>query len=131
MNHRIGEENMNNAKEELILSALLSCPTIREAAKQCKVPERTINDYLAKPEFMERYRAAKADMVKGIGTKIQNKMSAAVDVVSELMESKETSPAVRLNASKLFLEQGIKVQENEQIVQRIERLEDAIGKAKK
>ena len=114
---------MNNAKEELILSALLSCPTIREASAQCKVPERTINDYLAKPEFMERYKAAKADIVKGAGNKLQGKMSTAVDVISEIMEEEKNPPAVRLSASKAVLEYGVEIHKNEQIIERIERLE--------
>jgi hypothetical protein len=122
---------LNNSKEELILSALLSCPTIREASAKCKVPERTITDYLAKPEFMERYKEAKADIVRGVSDKMQGKMSQAVDVIGELMEQKRTPPAVRLSASKTVLEIGLKFQENEQIIERIERLEDAIEKSKK
>lgn len=122
---------MNNAKEELILSALLSCPTIREASKKCKVPERTINDYLAKPEFMERYKAAKADIVKGVSNKIQGKMSKAVDVIGDIMEDEENPPMVRLSASKTIIEHGLKFQENELILERIEALEESIEKPKK
>jgi len=118
---------MNNTKEELILSALLSCPTVREASSKCKVPESTIRDYLAKPEFLERYRAAKAEIVKGVSNKIQGKMSQAIDVIGELMESKETPSAVRLNASKTILEQGTELYKTEQIIERIEKLEDAIS----
>jgi hypothetical protein len=118
---------LKNSKEELILSALLSCPTVREASSKCGVPESTIRDYLAKPEFMERYKAAKADIVKGVSTKIQNKMSEAVDVVSELMESKDTPSAVRLNASKVILDQGTELHKTEQIIERIEKLENAFS----
>lgn len=116
---------MNNAKEELILSALLSCPTIKEAAEKSTVPARTINDYLAKPEFMARYQAAKADLVKRASDKIQGKMSKAVDVIDELMEDEETPPAVRLNAAKTLLEYGVEIHKNEQIIERIVRLEKA------
>lgn len=118
---------MRNSKEELILSALLSCPTVREASSKCKVPESTIRDYLAKPAFMERYKAAKAEIVKGVSDKIQNKMSEAIDVICSLMGNEDTPPAVKLNAAKTIIDNGLKFQENEQITARIEQLEETMS----
>ncbi|MCL2706621.1 MAG: hypothetical protein FWE97_00375 [Dehalococcoidia bacterium] len=53
-------------KADLILQALLSARTVREAALTIKVSEKTIYNYLHDPEFERLYNAQRADIIRGV-----------------------------------------------------------------
>lgn len=76
---------------EVIISALLSEGSIKAAAAilDCKVP--TIYARMKQPDFQEQYAQARAELTKAATAKLQNHMTAAVDVLAEIMTD-ETVP---------------------------------------
>ena len=110
---------MNNASDELIISALLQHPTVNEAAKAVYLR-------LARPEFKQKYEAAKVEVIRGVTSKLQQSMSPAVDTMVALMNDNEAPAQVRLNAAKTILEQGDKYTEASDFIRRIEELEAII-----
>jgi hypothetical protein len=116
-----------NRKEDNILQALLTHRTIREAAEAARVSERVIYDYLNDPAFESRYKAARDDVIRGVSNHLREQMNEAVDVIGGIMRDAENRPQDRLSAAKAVLEYGDKFIENNDILERIEKLEANAG----
>ena len=118
---------MKNSKREMLLSALLTNPTVREAAANVGIPETTAYNWLREPEFADEYKQRKRQLVAEASDFMQSKISAATRVIDELMTDTETPPQTRLSAAKTIIETAYKIFEQEEIIERIEALEALSG----
>ena len=89
--------------DERIITALLTCGTIRAAAKAADVSERTIYDRMKNGDFQILYRQAKADLMRAAVFNINNKLQDAINTVSEIMTDTENSAATRLQAAQVII----------------------------
>jgi hypothetical protein len=112
--------------EDKILESLLLHKTIREAAVAAKVTERTIYDYLTKPEFEKRYQDARADIIRGVTNLLRENLTRAAGVIVKIMEDENLPPATRLTAAKTLLEYGKRYTEMSDIQERIRKIEESI-----
>lgn len=110
-------------KTEKIISALLSFSTIKEAAKNLKMAESTLYNYLKDDEFKIKYSEAKTSMLSQTTGYLQSNMIKATENIVNMISNEEIPPQVRLNASKAVLEYGLKLTESIDILPRIEQLE--------
>lgn len=120
-----GHGEKRSRKKEAALVALISEPTLKEAAKKAGIGEATLWRWLQDPEFQEKYRTARRQAVSQSITQLQKISSEAVETLREVMNSKETPPASRVTAAKAVLEMAIKAVEVEDLAVRIEALEKA------
>ena len=100
---------MNNSKEETLIAALLTSPTVKAAAAATEIPESTIYSYLRKPDFKAT-------------TYLQGKTADILEVISEIANNKEIHPQTRLTACRTLLEYSIKFTETSDIVEQIQEL---------
>ncbi|MCL2035437.1 MAG: hypothetical protein FWG94_12020 [Oscillospiraceae bacterium] len=114
---------MKNSKRELLLSALLTSPTIKAAAESVGIPETTAYNWLRKPEFADEYKQRKRQAVAEASDYLQSRISAATQIVDGIMSDTAIAPQVRLNAAKTIIETAYKVIEQAEIIARIEALE--------
>jgi hypothetical protein len=114
---------MATAKRELMLGALLANPTIRDASKACGVPERTLYTWLRRPDFKAEYDRRRGQLIQNAWDALHARLSAAVDVVAELMEEPSTPPQVRLSAARTVIDYSLKATEQLDILPRLEALE--------
>ncbi len=114
---------MKTNKTEKIISSLLSFPTIKEAAKNLKMAESTLYNYLKDDEFKIKYNKAKTSMLHQTTGYLQSNMTKATENIVNMISNEEIPPQVRLNASKAVPEYGLKLTENIDILPRIEQLE--------
>jgi hypothetical protein len=121
---------MKQNKTEKIISALLSYPTVREAAKSLKMAESTLYNYLKDDEFKAKYSEAKTAILQQSTGYLQSNMAKATENIVKLIDNEETAPQTRLNASRTVLEYGIKLTESIDILPRIELLEKAQAASK-
>lgn len=89
--------------DEQIIAALLQHGTIKEAAQACDITPRTIYDRMDNREFRAAYMEAKNDIIRKAVYSINQKLSAAIDAVSEIMTDKAVNPAVRLQAAQVLI----------------------------
>ena len=113
-------------KADNILQALLAHRTIKEAATAAQVSERVVYDYLNDPSFEARYKAARDDIIRGVSNHLREQMNEAVGVIGDIMRDTENRPQDRLAAAKAVLEYGDKYIENDDIIERIDKLERAV-----
>ena len=111
---------MKNSKRELLLAALLTNPTVKEAAASVGIPETTAYNWLRKPDFSDEYKQRKRQAVAEASDYLQSKIGEATRIISEIMGDVETSPQVRLSAAKAIIDTAYKVIEQVEIVDRIE-----------
>ncbi len=114
-------------KDEHILFALLSCGNIKEASKACGVSRNVIYTRLANKEFKAEYDRRRTAALNEACNTLQATLTKAVNTIREIMENKDTAPQVRLNASALLLQNGLKYTEQINVLSRIEVLEAAIN----
>ena len=88
-----------NRKDELIIAALLSNPTVRAAAAACGVSETQIYARLRQPAFKERYDRARLEVLQQSTAYLQGIVSDAIRKMYELMNDPDTAPQIQLNAA--------------------------------
>ncbi len=95
---------MPKVTDEQIISALLNNRTMKEAAQSIGLTERTVYSRMQEDDFKVLYKAVKADLIRGSVFSINQQLGAALDTVVEIMQDKNVSPAIRLQAAdKIFL----------------------------
>lgn len=97
--------------DEKIIAAVLASGTISEAASMLKVSPRTLYDRMACKDFKALYQGAKTDLVRGAVLKINNKLTEAIDTVSDIMTDKEVNAAIRLQAAQTIINNAAKFSE--------------------
>ena len=95
--------NTKAVSNEQIIAALIQHGTVKEAAQAAGTTPRTIYDRMRDNTFMADYKRAQSDIIRGAVFNINNKLSAAIDCISDLMQDKDIAPAVRLQAAQTIL----------------------------
>ena len=95
-----GHGAKSEAVREKAIVALLSAPTIGQAAKRSGVGERTLRRWLAEDaNFKAQYDAARTAVFQVGMNRVQTLMARAVDTLDELLGATKY-PAVRLGAAR-------------------------------
>lgn len=89
--------------DELIIAALVSHRTIKDAAVSVGVTERTIYSRMRDAEFEQLYNCAKTDILRGTVSEVSAQVKDALDVVGKVMHDEKAAPQVRLNAAAMIL----------------------------
>lgn len=105
---------------------MLSKPSIAEAAKAAKVGERTLWRWLEFPEFKEKYRAARSQIVIQSVAQMQSALTEAVKTLKDVMENAKAPASARVSAAKAVIDMSLRSVELEDLLVRIEIIETAI-----
>lgn len=89
--------------DEQIIAALMSHNTVAEAGAAVGLSPRAMYDRMSDGEFKTLYRAAKADIIKAATATLNNKVQQAINTMTEIMENKDVTPAIRLQAATAIL----------------------------
>ena len=113
-------------KKESTIAALISLPTICDAAKSVGVGEKTLFRWLQLPEFQEAYRKARREIVKQAVAQIQGALSEAVKTLSDIMKDSKAPASARVTAARSIIDTAIKAVEIEDLESRLSALEEHI-----
>lgn len=123
-------ENQASKQERLkgaAIIALLTAPTIEDAAKEAGVSDTTLYRWLKLPEFQEELRETKKQAVNLALTKLQHSTTAAVQVLQDVAEDKDAPASARVSAAKGILDMALKAVELDDLIQRLKKLEEQIA----
>ena len=109
--------------DEQIISAILVSVTNKEAAKLCGLSEAQFYKRIRADDFKRKFAQVKSELLDRATTTMQNGMNEAAQTMLEIMRDEGTAPQVRLNAADSILRNGLKLTEQNDILQRLERLE--------
>ena len=113
-------------KDELVIAALIASPTVREAAKVCGVSETQVFARLRKPEFMQRYDAARREVLAQSTAYVQGIVSDAIRKMHEIMTNPDVAPQTQLNAADAIIRTALRLTEQIDILSQIEELNRAV-----
>ena len=116
---------MNEDRREKTLAALLSQPTIKQAAKAAGIGERTMHNYLDDPDFKREYNERRRNMLESACGALAYSVGDAITALMEITTDKKASKIARVNAARTILEYALKTFEEMDLQSRIEVLENA------
>lgn len=123
-----GDSVKKNKKWELAIAALLTTPTIKEAAEKCGMGENTLLSWLKIPEFAEQYKEAKRQVLDVAINRLQTIAGEAVECLRDVLTNQDNPASARVSAAKSVLELSAKAVEIEDISTRLDELEKTITK---
>lgn len=89
--------------DEILIAALVTHRTIKDAAQSVGVTERTIYNKMRDAKFELLYRCARTDILRGTVSEVSAQVKDALGVIGEIMHSEDASAQVRLNAAQMIL----------------------------
>lgn len=113
-------------KDELIISALLSNPTVKKASAICNVSEAQIYARLRKPAFKAKYDAARRDLLAQSTAYIQGITGEALAKMHQIMNDPDAAPQTQLNAANAIASNSLKLTEQADILAQIDELKKAV-----
>jgi hypothetical protein len=117
---KMADNGRQNGDVALLL-AIASGQTVRDAAQQAGVSERTAARRMADADFRRQINELRADMVDRTLGKLADSMTSAADKLRELLDA--DAEQVRLGAARTLLEVGTKLRETVELERRISELE--------
>ena len=88
---------------EEIIAALLQSGTIKAAAEKLGITARSIYDRMDNREFRAEYMEAKSDILRKAVYSINDKLSEAIEAITEIMNDPKNNAATRLQAAQTIL----------------------------
>lgn len=116
-----------SSRQQRAIIALLSKPTIKEAAKEAGVGETTLFNWLNEQIFSACYKAARDKMLETALISLQGASTTAVKTLRDVMEDKTISPSVRVTAARTVLELTLRVKTDLELEARIAQIEEMIA----
>ena len=113
-------------KQEALISALLTTPTLAEAAQIAGIGEVTAWRWLKDATFQANYREARRAVVQHAIAQVQHATGEAVETLRSVMQDPEAPASARVSAAKAILETAVKGIEIDDLEVRIAALE-ALG----
>ena len=113
----------NEEKQERVISALLSYPTVREAAEVTGVGVSTIGNWLTQPNFKARYETARREMLDSAKNALRAASLGAVTTLAAISGDVNAKESARVSAAKSILELVLRISDTEDVLARIEKLE--------
>lgn len=110
-------------RQERAVAALLTAPSIRQAADQAGVADATLRRWLRDPDFAGAYREARHGVVEAAHVALVTAVEEAVAALRRNLSC--GNPGVEVRAAVAVLDQASRAQELLDIVGRVERLERA------
>jgi DNA-binding transcriptional MerR regulator len=110
-------------KKEIAISALLTYPTVTEAAASCGVSESTLRRWLRLETFVRQYRQERTRMLESTVNFLRQKSAAAVATLAEVADDKTLPAGARVSAARSIVELSIRGAEVQDLAERIVELE--------
>lgn len=111
-------------ERETVISGLLLNGSIRNTANALGVSPSTIYRVCNEEGFKEAFNKARAEVLSGCVNKLISNLSDGVDNIVEIMNNKENSAQIRINATQLLFNTAIKLSENCGITKGISCIEE-------
>jgi hypothetical protein len=110
-----------NGRREAVALALASGRTVRDAAHETGVGERTVHTWLTDESFCALVTATRADLFTLAVGKLADLAGLAADALKGLLTSQ--SESIRLQAARAVLEYGPRFRESVEFDERLRALE--------
>ena len=90
---------MGKIKDEMIVAAVLTHKTNKEAAESLNLSESQLYQRMNTTEYRDLLNNTVMAQLEGVAGMLRNKLISAIDTISEIAEDQETTASVRLQAA--------------------------------
>lgn len=108
---------------EAAVTALITNPTIKGAASECGIAEKTLHAWLKEEDFAARVREAQQELTRQATGRIMLSIGRSVEVLEDIMQDAEANASPRVAAARTLLDYAFKVYELQTVQQRLDELE--------
>lgn len=112
--------------DNALISALLSCPTIKLASESVGLSEQAVYSRLRKIDFREKLQSTRNDQFQVISSKLEDANFKALDTLINILDDSEVSAGIKVKASQTLLVLSLKNREQIDVISRIENLEEML-----
>lgn len=119
-----GHGEKRTRKQQQAIAALLTEPTMAEAAARCGISEKTLWRWSHNPEFAARFREARNRTLEAAINKLCSSTYQAAAVLLEVSTNKRASSSSRVSAARAIFEIAVKAQEFHELENRVAELEN-------
>ena len=113
-----------NMRQDRAIAAILNCKTIKEAAIQIDVSERSLYRWLQDEGFKFELRQARREILRQATTRLQQIAGEAVETLHNVMKDHEKATAAsRVSAARTALDYAYRAVELEDLDERVATLE--------
>ena len=112
--------------DDMIVNAIMSSKTNIEAVKMPGINERYFYTRLREKPLQAKLEAARANLTQEVSGQLRQSLTAAVSVLTEIMQNDEASPQVRVNAANSVIQNYMRVSERDAILNRLEAIENEL-----
>ena len=110
-------------KREKALTALMTNPTIKGAAEECGIAEKTLHAWLKEEDFASKVKAAQEEVTRQAIGRILLSIGRSIETLEEIMQDATNNASPRVAAARTLLDYAFKVYELQTVQQRLEALE--------
>lgn len=103
---------------------MLTCPTVKAAARAAGLDESTIRRYRQDPAFMAEYERRCAEMLETATDNAKAAMPPAIDRLRGIIDDDQQQPQQHIAAARAVLEYGLRLVEANDFEQRLLALEE-------
>lgn len=103
---------------------MLTCPTVKAAARAAGLDESTIRRYRQDPAFMAEYERRCAEMLETATDNAKAAMPPAIDRLRGIIDDDQQQPTQHIAAARAVLEYGLRLVEANDFEQRLRALEE-------
>jgi hypothetical protein len=114
--------------EAVLVALLASGRSQTEAAREAKIPLRTVQRRCADPDFREEVARVRAEFLDRALGRLTDAATGAAEGLADLLSNR--SPWVRLNASRALLEHVTRLREHLVFAERIASMEATLAAMK-
>lgn len=114
------------SRQQKALAALIRAPTTRAAAAEAKIGYSTLRKWMTTDDdFRKAYQEELSQLVEEAWRSVRAGMSDAAEVLRRISKDPAAPYSARVAASKAILDTGQRIVETEDVISRLEALEDA------
>lgn len=117
---------MLSPRQQRALQALLQAPDKRTAARLANIGERTLRTYLGDPVFTAELQRLQAEQIADAARRGRQGMGAAMSTLKNIADDETANAQNRIMACRSLLEYGLKLDERENVLRRLEVLEKSL-----
>jgi phage terminase small subunit len=117
-----GGDRLSQRRRRFV-AAMLTSPTIEDAAKSAGISERTAYRYLANPDVKAALSSALDDALNQATARAVAAMTAALETLAAIHQDRAAPTGARVSAARAILDAGPRLREAVDLAERVARLE--------
>lgn len=113
-----------------MILALTTCKDIATASNELGITRQAIYNRLQQPAFRQRLQNERQSKFQIANSKLTDKMGAAIETLSSVMNDTEVPPGTRIKSAQILLDICLRTSEQTDIIERITVLEELLAESK-